>query len=350
MKNRIISIIVLVLVLAGIVLMLKRSHEKINAGKINLISSEIVVSVAEVGETSTGTTLSLTGSLNPYTEVLISAQAAGQITNLNAELGQSKSKGSVIASIDNKIKELTVQTAQLNADKQKRDLARYESLFQGGSITQQQMDDARMANTSAQIQLEQAKKQLADATVTAPISGVITEKSVEKGAYVNIGSPVVRLLDISRLKIRMYVSESNVYKLSKGDKAEVVCEAFPGKTFSGNVSYIASKGDDSHNYPVEVVISNNGKLKAGTFANVTINLPGKGSALCIPREALLGSSKNAKVYVVKDGKAQTRDIIVSGGNEKVLFVANGLAKGEQVVTAGQINLIDGLAVNIAPNK
>jgi len=64
----------------------------------------------------------------------------------------------------------------------------------------------------------------------------------------------------------------------------------------------------------------------------------------------LGSSKNAKVYVVKDGKAQTRDIIVSGGNEKVLFVANGLAKGEQVVTAGQINLIDGMTVNIAPNK
>lgn len=350
MKNRIISIIVLVLVLAGIVLMLKRSHEKINAGKINLISSEIVVSVAEVGETSTGTTLSLTGSLNPYTEVLVSAQAAGQITSLNAELGQSKSKGSVIAGIDSKIKELTVQTAQLNADKQKRDLARYESLYQGGTITQQQMDDARMANTSAQIQLEQAKKQLADATVTAPISGIITEKSVEKGAYVNIGSPVVRLLDISRLKIRMNVSESNVYKLSKGDKAEVVCDAFPGKTFSGTVTYIASKGDDSHNYPVEVVISNNGKLKAGTFANVTINLPGNGSALCIPREALLGSSKNAKVYVVKDGKAQTRDIIVSGGNEKVLFVANGLAKGEQVVTAGQINLIDGMAVNIAPNK
>lgn len=350
MKNRIISIIVLVLVLVGAFFGLKKSHEKINAGKTNLISSEIVVSVAEVGETSTGTTLSLTGTLHPYTEVLVSAQTAGQITSLNAELGQSKSKGSVIATIDNRIKELTVQTSQLNADKQKRDLARYESLFQGGTITQQQMDDAKMANLNAQLQLEQAKKQLDDATITAPISGIITEKSVERGAFVNMGSPVVRLLDISRLKIRMNVSESNVYKLSTGDKAEVVCEAFPDKTFAGKISYVASKGDDSHNYPVEVVISNNGKLKAGTFANVTINLPGKGSALSIPREALLGSTKNAKVYVVKDGKAQTRDITVIGGNEKVLFITNGLAKGEQVVTAGQINLIDGISVSIAPNK
>jgi membrane fusion protein, multidrug efflux system len=350
MKNRIISIIILVLVLVGAGFMLKRSHEKINAGKINLISSEIEVSVAEVGESSTGTTLNFTGTLNPYTEVVVSSQAAGQITSLNAELGQKKSKGAVIATIDSRIKELTVETAQLNADKQKRDLTRYESLFKGGSITQQQMDDARMANVNAQIQLEQAKKQLADATITSPINGVITEKNVEFGSFVNMGSPVVRMLDIARLKIRMNVSESNVYKLSIDDKANVVCDAFPDKTFTGKVSYIASKGDDSHNYPVEVIISNNGKLKAGTFANVTIGIPGKGSALSIPREALLGSSKNAKVYVVKDGKAQTRDITVSGGNEKVLFVANGLAKGEQVVTAGQINLIDGMTVNIAPNK
>ena len=350
MKNRIISIIVIVILVVGAGFMLKRSHEKINAGKINLISSEIEVSVAEVGESSTGTNLNLTGTLNPYTEVVVSSQAAGQITSLNAELGQKKSKGAVIATIDNRIKALTAETAQLNADKQKRDLTRYESLFKGGTITQQQIDDARMANVSAQLQLEQAKKQLADATITAPINGVITEKNVEFGSFVNIGSPVVRMLDISRLKIRMNVSESNVYKLSIGDKANVVCDAFPDNTFTGKVSYIASKGDDSHNYPVEVIISNNGKLKAGTFANVTIGLPGNGSALSIPREALLGSSKNAKVYVVKDGKAQTRDIIVSGGNEKVLFVANGLAKGEQVVTAGQINLIDGMTVNVAPNK
>jgi len=350
MKNRIISIIVIVLVVVGAGFMLKKSHEKINAGKINLISSKIEVSVAEVGESSTGTTLNLTGTLNPYTEVVVSSQAAGQITSLNAELGQNKSKGAVIATIDSRIRVLAVESAQLNADKQKRDLTRYESLFQGGTITQQQIDDARMANVSAQIQIEQAKKQLADATITAPINGVITEKNVESGSFVNMGSPVVRLLDISRLKIRMNVSESNVYKLSVGDKANVVCEAFPDKTFTGKVSYIASKGDDSHNYPVEVIISNNGKLKAGTFANVTIGLPGKGSALSIPREALLGSSKNAKVYVVKDNKAQIRDITVSGGNEKVLFVANGLAKGEQIVTAGQINLIDGMTVNIAPNK
>lgn len=350
MKNRIILILIIVLLVVGAGFLLKRSHDKINAGKANLISSEIVVSVAEVGETSTGTTLNLTGTLNPFTEVAVAAQSSGQITSMKAELGQRVSKGSILARIDSHLKELAVESAQLNFDKQQRDLVRYESLYKGGTVTTQQMDDARMGLTNASIQLKQAKKQLEDATVVAPISGVITEKTAEVGAFTNMGSPIVRIVDISRLKIRMNVSESNVYKLSVGDHANVVCDVYPDKTFTGKITYIASKGDDSHNYPVEVVISNNGKLKAGTFANVTVNIPGNGSALSIPREALLGSSKNAKVYIVKDGKTQTRDITVTGGNEKVLFVSNGLAKGELVVTAGQINLIEGMSVTIAPNK
>lgn len=350
MKKRIIPILITVLLVAGAAVLLNRSHKKITAGNANLISSDIVVSVAEAYETSTNTSLSLTGTLTPYTDIVVASQAAGQITSLNAELGQTKAKGSVLATVDNRLRELALETAKLNVDKQKRDLDRYESLFKGGGITQQQLDDARMAYTNAQIQLEQAKKQLDDATVRTPMSGVITEKAVEKGSYVNVGTALVRLVDISRLRIRMNVSETNAYKLSVGDQAEIVCDVLPEKTFTGKVSFISSKGDDAHNYPVEVVVANNGKLKAGTFANVTISIPGKGDMLAIPRTALLGSTSDAKVYVYQDGKVHARPIKVGGGNDESLFIVSGLKKGETVVTAGQINLIDGMSVKTVNNK
>lgn len=351
MKNRIISIIIIVLVVAGAGALLMRSHNKINAKKAGAgLSSEIVVSIAEVGTTSTGSTLNLTGTLTPFTEVVVAAQAMGQITDLNVELGQHKSKGNVLAHIDNQLKSLAMETALLNYEKQKRDLARYESLYEGGTVTAQQLDDARMGLTNAQIQMKQARKQFEDATVLAPISGVITEKTAEVGSYVNIGSPIAKIVDISRLKIRMNVSESNVYKLQVGNAATVTSDVAPDKTFKGKITFISSKGDDSHNYAVEVVITNNGKLKAGSFAEVLINIPSKASALSIPRESLLGSSQDAKVYVVENGKATTRKITVGGGNEKMLFILEGLAKGEQVVTAGQINLIDGQSVKIDTTK
>jgi RND family efflux transporter MFP subunit len=353
MKSRIISIIILVALLAGAGILLKRSHDKINSGKTNSgISSEIVVDVTDVGETSTGSTLNLTGTLTPYTELNIAAQVSGQITSLNVELGQYKAKGSVLATIDNKLKQLAVQSAKLNMDKQKRDLARYENLYQGGTITAQQMDDARTSYESAQIQLDQAKKQLIDATVTAPVNGIITEKSAERGSFINTGNPIAHIVDISRLKIKMNVSEQNVYKLKKGDDAVVTSDIYPGTTFHGRISFISEKGDEAHNYQVEVEMPNNSKtpLKAGTFANVQIDAPGRASALSIPRTALLGSTQNARVYVVEQGKAVQRPIVIGGGNEKYLEVVSGLAKGEKVVVAGQINLIDGQPVKIGRNN
>jgi len=350
MKKRIIPILIAVLLVAGAVFLLNRSHQKINAGKANLISSDIVVSVAAVGETSTSTVLNLTGTLAPNTDLLVASQSGGLITSLNAELGQYKTKGSVLATIDNRLRELAVESAKLNVEKQKRDMDRYEILFKGGGITQQQLDDTKMAYTSANIQLEQAEKQLEDATVKAPISGIITEKSVETGSYTNIGTTMVRMVDISRLRIKMNVSEANVYRLSIGDNASVSCDVLPDKTFTGKITFISSKGDDAHNYPVEVVVANNGKLKAGTFAKVSINIPGKGNSLAIPRTALLGSTSDANVYVYENGKVHSRKITVGGGNDAFLFVVAGLNKGESVVTAGQINLIDGMSVKTVSNK
>ena len=352
MKSRIISIIIVVAVLVSAGLLLKRSHDKINSSKADSgISTDVVVSVAEVGVTSTGSTLSLTGNLTPNTELYIAAQASGQITSLNVELGQYKSKGSVLATIDSKLRKLAVQSASLNFNKQQRDLNRYESLYQGGTITAQQMDDARMAYESAQIQLDQAKKQLVDATVTAPISGIITEKLAENGSFINTGSPIVRIVDISKLKIKMNVSEQNVYKLKLGDEVSVTSDIYPGEVNKGRISFISSKGDDAHNYQVEVQMPNSSKkpLKAGTFANVQIDIPGKASAISIPRAALLGSTQDARVYVVENNKANQRKIVIGGGNEQYLEVLSGLAKGEKVIVAGQINLVDGQSVRIGKN-
>lgn len=350
MKKRITSILIVLAIVAGAGFLLNKSHQKINQGKKNLISSDIIVNVEPVGETSTSTSMKLTGTMTPYTDLVVSAQAAGQITSLAAELGQTKQKGSVIATIDNQLKKYAVETAELNVEKQNRDLKRFEELFKGGAITQQQLDDARMGYTNAQIQWKQAKKQLADATITAPFSGIVTEKNVEVGSYTNIGTPIVRLIDISRLRIKLNVSENNVYKLKVGHKALVQCDVLPGQSFEGKITFISSKGDDAHNFQVEVVLQNNGKLKAGTFANVSIDIPGSGNSIAVPRSALLGSSNDAKVYVYENGKVKSRKIAVSGGNDQWLFVSDGLNKGDEVVTAGQINLIDGMEVKKVNNK
>jgi RND family efflux transporter MFP subunit len=350
--KKIIWIIVIVIIIIAAVLRLKANHDKINKSNANSgISAIVNVNVIQVEEKEAGHTLNLTGSLYPESELNIAAQAQGEITSLNFELGQQKSKGEVIATIDSKLKQLAVDNARISEAKLKRDLERTQNLFNGGSATEQQLDEARNAYESAKIQLEQAKKQLSDASIVVPVSGIITQKFVEMGDYINPGSPVATLIDISKLKIKINASEANVYQLHKGDKIAVTTEIYPGIQFLGIITFVSDKGDDSHNYPVEAEIINSKQnpLKAGTFVNVKINDINNVKGLFIPREALVGSTQDASVYVAENGKAALRKISVLNSAGEYLQVLSGLAKGEKVVVTGQINLVDGKEINIVEN-
>lgn len=97
---------------------------------------------------------------------------------------------------------------------------------------------------------------------------------------------------------------------------------------------------------IEVANSKEYPLKSGTFANVQIQLPTKPEAFYIPRQALLGSINDAKVYVAENGKASLKSIVVGSGNDQYLQVISGLNENDQVIVNGQINLADGKEIKI----
>lgn len=347
--KKIIIIVVALAILALIIFRLSTNYKKINASKdVSTDLAYVSVNVSPVSKMTISDSLQLTGYTEAYSEIDIAAQAQGTITSLNTVLGQEKSKGSIIATIDDKLKKLAVQTAKISVAKLKKDLERYNNLYKGGTLTEQQLDEAQNLYDNAEIQLGQAEKQLSDATIKSPISGIITRKQVEEGEYINIGSPIVTIVDISRLRIKLNVSEANVYQLKLNDKATITTDIYPEVTFEGNISFISSQGDDSHNYPVEIGIPNNSKnpLKSGTFVKVMIKLPVASETLYIPRESLLGSITDAEVYVAENNKAILKKIVVGNGNDKYLKVISGLKEGEKVIVNGQINLSDNKAIKI----
>lgn len=348
--KRIIIIAISLAVLVFMVFRLSFNYKKVNANKnVSTDLSYVSVNVFPVTKMSITDSLLLTGYMEAYSEIDIAAEAQGTITSLNVSLGEEKSKGSIIATIDDKLKKLAVQTAGISVAKLKKDLERYKNLYNGGSATEQQLNEAQTLHDNAEILLEQAEKQLSYATVKSPISGVIVKKQAEEGEYINIGSPIATIVDISRLKIKLNVSEANVYTLKLNDRAIITTDVYPGVTFEGNISFISSQGDDSHNYPVEIVIPNNSKysLKSGTFANVLIKLPVVSGSLYIPRESLLGSIADASVYVAENDKAVLRKIVVGSGNDKYIKVISGLKEGEKVIVNGQINLSNNKKIKIS---
>lgn len=349
MKKR----IVIIAVICGIVVVFIAFSNILKPVKMSQSASmaqpaPIPVNVVVARKMSIDRSIELTGTLNAWKEIKITAETQGKIEELNFDAGQVKAKGEILSTIDNKLKQLAVATAKVNAIKLKNDLDRIENIYKGGTASQQQLDDARFAYETARIQQEQAEKQLSDATLRSPMAGIITEKFVEQGSYVNIGGPIATIVDISKLRVKLNVSETNVYRLKIGDKVVVTNDVYPGISFNGCITFISSKGDDTHNFPVEITINNNKEyqLKAGSFCTVHIDIQDAQNKLYIPRQALVGSIKEAGIYTVSHGTVSLKSITVGNQPGEHLEVTAGISEGDTIVIEGQINLSDGKSVSV----
>ena len=117
------------------------------------------------------------------------------------------------------------------------------------------------------------------------------------------------MVDISRLKVKVNVSEKDVIRLKVGEPVEVTTDVFPDASFKGTVFSISAKGDEGHTYPVEVVLRNvDHQLKAGMFGRVTFSPKSSGNSIVIPRECIIGSVENAELYIIVNGRAKLRSV------------------------------------------
>lgn len=327
---------------------LASNKKKIDAQNKPVVNTNVAipVTVNRVEEGTVSQQLIKTGNLIPFREATITATTAGKVTRVNFDLGTQVRQGQTLVELDNRLKELSLQATQLNIDKLKKDVNRYNTLLAGNATTEIQVNETKYNYENAVNQAEQIQKQIQDANVKAPISGQIVQKAIEPGVYITVGSTLGKVLDVARLKVDVLVNESDVYQLHKGQAVKVTADVFPGKVFNGQISYIAPQGTDEHNYPVEITISNANGLKAGTFVNVDFSQKSNQKALQIPRIALVESIKNPYVYVVENNVVHQRKLTVGRDFGDTIEVLSGLSAGDVVVTTGQLNLGEGKPVQI----
>ncbi|MFN3380657.1 MAG: efflux RND transporter periplasmic adaptor subunit [Runella zeae] len=346
------SLIVIVSVLAIVTFIafkLMGNKQKIDAQNqlpTTNANTPIPVTVSRVEEGTVSQQLVKTGNLIPFREARITATTAGRVTNVNFDLGSQVNQGAVLVQLDNKLKELSLESTQLTINKLKKDVERYNNLLAGNATTELQVNEVKYNYENALNQAEQIKKQLLDANVKAPISGKIVKKDIEPGEFINAGAVLGTVLDVARLKVQVLVNESDVYQLRLGQSVNITAEVIPGKTLSGKISYIAPQGTTEHNYPVEITVTNPSSLKAGTFVNVDFSQKSNQKSLQIPRLALVESLKNPYVYVIDNNIAKQRVIKIGRELGDKIEVLDGLTAGDIVVVTGQLNLSEGKPVQI----
>ncbi|MBS1493886.1 MAG: efflux RND transporter periplasmic adaptor subunit [Bacteroidetes bacterium] len=324
----------------------KKAAEKLKTS--NDFSTKIPVNVIPVSEKEIKNSLNLVGVINPFKEVNIATEVPGRIRSVNFKEGDFKGQGSVLVTLDNELKSIAVETAENNYNKAKQDLERYQQLVKEDAATQSQLEQYLFAFNNAQLALNTAYRNVKDTKINAPMGGIINTKNIEVGSYVAPGTLIANMVDISKLKVRVNVPETEVFRLRVGDNVTVTTDIYPDETFDGKISVIAPKGDEAHTYPVEIIINNSKRspLKAGMFARIDFSTIKGRTSIAIPREAIVGSIRDAHVYVIENNKAVLKKIETGLEGDKDVEVTSGLNVGEMLVITGGNNLKDGTEVSI----
>jgi RND family efflux transporter MFP subunit len=333
---------------AALVLVLLNNRAKLEAKAKNDKISAYPVTVSTVEQKEVTNNIGLVGTIVGDNDVQVISEAQGKVTGIFANVGDFKSAGSVIAQLDDELKKSAYETAQVNFDKAKKDFERYGALYKNKSVSDVQYEQSKLAYYNAQSQYVAAKKDYENTKITAPISGIITARNVDMGTYVNRNMPVANIVDISRLKVKVNVAEKDVFSLKKGDKVTVTTDVYPGVEFTGTIATISDKGDQAHNYPVEISLKNSREhpLKSGMFGKVNFVSRSVMPKLVVSRDALLGSIKDPQVFVVENGTAHLRNVTVGDTYDNDLEILKGLKAGDKVVVNGQNNLEENTAVYV----
>lgn len=178
-------------------------------------------------------------------------------------------------------------------------------------------------------------------SLTAPISGVVLEKSVVVGSAFQAGQTLFRLADLSRVWIDVEIRESDAALVTRGSVAVASLTAYPGDSFSGVIDFIYPTVDErTRSVRARVVLENRGgRLRPGMFATLRVTTPVQ-RALAVPADAIVWTGERTLLFIVEDdGGFRPVDVVVGATIGEYTVVLSGVAPGQRVVTSAQY-LID----------
>ena len=352
MKRKYIISIFLVAVVALIAYKLTVNKKQLdeNNKPEKKVAVKIPVKYATAKEQLLELSIVKTGNLAPFKESKVITTSSGILQTVRFELGDQVHQGQVLAIMDNRTQQLDLQKAESNLAKLKADFQTYTELYEGKAATKEKVNEIRQNYNDAQVQVQQIKKQMSDASIKAPTSGIISAKNMEQGVFASPGSEIATIINLSRTKVQVNLTEAEVYQIKPGQSVKITTDVYPDMMFPGKVSFISPQADVTHNYMVEIMIENAQKsqLRSGTFVYADFSQKSKQNVLVIPREALTESVKNASVYVVGQDNHAVLTPVQSGREMGSLIeIISGLKAGDRVVTSGQINLKSGTEVSLS---
>jgi membrane fusion protein, multidrug efflux system len=345
------------------------------------VFAQVKVEVVPVVAKAVERQVRLPGEFQPYLSVSIFARVPGFVRDVSVDRGSSVKQGQILARLDapemeaqiaeaeSKVQALTLQRAEAEAklaaaqstyERLKaasategvvagNDLVVAEKNFEAAQAVVQSFASSIRA-AEAQVEATKALDQYLQ--IRAPFDGVITERNVHPGALVGPGAgttPLLRLQQISRLRLVVAVPEALVGAMVKGARVAFTVPAFPGETFYGAVNLVARELDPkTRSMPVELDVRNTDlRLAAGMYPEVSWPVRRPAASLLVPATSIVASTERTFVVRVKNGTAEWVNVVRGARVGDQMEVFGPLAEGDQIVRRGSDEIREGTKIQIA---
>jgi membrane fusion protein, multidrug efflux system len=287
------------------------------------------------------------GSLKSRQGVTLRPEVSGRITQLNFKDGERVKKGQLLVQFDDQLQLAQVKQSQAELSIALANHKRNQELVSQNFISKRSLDES-----AANLEVAQAKLSLSQATasrlkITAPFDGMTGIRTVNVGDYLKDGGDIVNIEDIAAVFVDFRLPERFQTKVKKGQKAQVDMDALPGRKFTAIIQAIDPLLDtNGRSVGVRACIDNRqNQLRPGMFARVNTVFSEREKAIVIPEEAIVPQAGKQFVIKLLDGADKgtekeaktTQRVEVKVGIRKPgkVEILEGLAEGDEVVTAGQ---------------
>ena len=274
------------------------------------------------------------------------ARVDGEVVEILVEEGDLVGEGQLLARLDGDRLRFEMNAARANFEKTSREYERFLNLHARGLVSSAALDEMKYSLEALRANYELKKLDYEYTGIRAPIAGVVSSRDIKLGQHLNVNDPAFRVTDTGNLVAHLKIPQSELSKISAGDRATIRVDAVTDRSFEATIARVSPTIDTKNGtFRATAYIDNAaGLLAPGMFGRFDIAYEKRENAITVPVEAVVEEDNQHVVYVVNDGEAVRQIIAIGIEDNGVVEILSGVSEFDQVVVTGQGSLRNGSRV------
>ncbi|MDG2952282.1 multidrug efflux RND transporter periplasmic adaptor subunit AcrA [Exercitatus varius] len=316
--------------------------------------------------------INTTGLVRPNQGAMLSAQSAGTIKKIFVTSGQTVKKGDVLVELDSDVEIATLKASEAQLPVARLTYQRYANLIKSQSVSQTELDNAKASYDQLVANINSLKATIERRKILAPFDGVTGIVQVNEGQYISVGTEIVRVEDVSSMKVDFSVSQNDLENLQIGQKVTATSDARQGETFAAKVTAIEpaiNKSTGLIDVQATFEAEDGKKLLSGMFTRLRLALPTEREQIVVPQVAITYNMYGEMAYVLQSLSDEDKEKLKDNEDLNKMYRAqqitvftkdrqgiyaqlkgNEVKAGDIIVTGGQQRLSNGSLVTVADKE